>query len=194
MKLFILSILLLAVFQTCFAQKYEYNIIGEHFSDTLYTNKGSITTTANPIVVRERKALFERPKDTTYIYHLVGEGENTEYLVNLYQICAPCFAKWNKLSYADFNSFRNQKLYTGEYLKVALKTDYEKGVTEKVKTRKYYQNIKKRTYIYDIVRNYNININDLRSWNGLSESAYYVEDVRLIVGEIEYKYTCPCLE
>lgn len=192
MKLFILSIVFLALFQTSFAQKYEYNVVGEHFSDTLYTNK--VTTTTNPVITEERKAIFERPKDTAYIYHQIGEGENIEYILNLYQICAPCLAKWNKLDYSDFSSFRKQSLYTGEYLKVAIKKSYEKGIPEKFEIRKHYQNIKKRTYIYDIVRNYNVNISDLRLWNGLSENVYYVEDTRLIVGEIEYKYTCPCLE
>lgn len=197
MKSFILSIFFLALFQTSFAQKYEYNIIGEHFSDTLYNNKIS-TTTSNSVELIERKAVFERPTDTTYIYHLVGEGENAAYILNLYQVCAPCFAEWNNLgtrsSEPFFNQILNQKFYEGEYIKVALKKDYEKGMIDKIKTRKHYQNFPNRTYIYDIVNDYGININELRQWNNLDQYSYYVEDVKLMVGEIEYKYICPCLE
>lgn len=190
MKSFILSILFLALLQTSFAQKYEYNIIGEHFSDTLTTPAGFETKPFAGV----KKAIFEAPSDSTYIYHQVGEGETIEYILNLYQICAPCFSKWNLLNYSDFTSFKNETLYEGEYLKVALKKDYEKGMTDKPKARKYYQDFPNRTYIYDIVNEYGVNINDLREWNNLDSYGYYVENVRLLVGEIEYKYACPCLE
>ncbi len=191
MKSFILSILFLAIFQICFAQKYEYNIFGEHFSDTL---SGKTTTAINPTDTEERKAIFESPEDTTYVYHLVGEGEGIESILNLYQVCAPCIIKWNDLYYHDFATFRNQKLYTGEYLKVALKKDYEKGTAALFKTRRLYQNFLERIYIYDISQRYEISYSQLRSWNNLDESIYYVEDTTLIVGEMEYKYACPCLD
>lgn len=191
MKSFTLSILFLTIFQICFAQKYEYNILGEHFSDTLSSTK---TTVINSIVSEERKAIFERPEDTIYIYHQIGERESIEYILNLYQICVPCLAKWNNLYYSDFATFRKQKLYTGEYLKVALKKDYEKGTVALFKTRKLYQNFPDRIYIYDITERYEISAYELRLWNNLDPNSYYIENMRLIVGGMEYKYACPCLE
>jgi hypothetical protein len=192
MKSFILSILFLFLFQTSsFAQKYEYDITGEHFSDTLKVKTITRVLNREP---KEQKAIFEAPTDTIYIYHLVGEGENAEYILNLYQLCAPCLAKWNNLDYSDFDSFINQSLHIGEYLKVVIKKEYDKGMTEKFETRTLYQNFLEQTYTYDIVRQYRITEADLRLWNNLDQYAYYVEDIRLVVGEIEYKYACPCLE
>lgn len=192
MKSFILSILFFAFLPSSFAQKYEYNILGEHFSDTLYNNVTS-TTPLNG-VRQNRKAIFEKPTDTSYIYHQVGEGENIEYILNLYQICAPCLSKWNNIKYPDFGNFRNQPLHTGEYLKVAIKKDYEQGTTAIFKTRTLYQNFPNRIYIYDITDRYGINTYQLREWNNLNENVYYIEDMQLIVGQVEYKYACPCLE
>jgi hypothetical protein len=186
MKSFILAILFLAIFQTSFAQKYEYNIFGKHFSDTL---SSATTTDVNQTSAEEREAIFERPEDTTYIYHLVGEGESIVYIFNLYQICAPCLVEWNNFDYS-----KTPSLYTGEYLKVALKKDYENGMTTQPKKRRLYENFTNRIYIYDIVNDYGVNINDLRLWNNLDPNSYYIENMRLIVGEQEYKYACPCLE
>ncbi|PIY12209.1 MAG: hypothetical protein COZ18_02575 [Flexibacter sp. CG_4_10_14_3_um_filter_32_15] len=195
MKLLFSVGLFVLIFQTSFAQKYEYNILGEHFSDTAYTNNPVRVTKVNPIIVTERKAIFEQPKESIYIYHQVGENENIEYILNLYQLCAPCFAKWNSFDYPNFYDFKKQKLYEGEYLKVALQKNYANGTAAEFETRTLYQNFSNRTYVYDIVNQYGISVYDLRSWNNLDEYAYYVEEnSRLMVGKIEYKYVCPCLE
>lgn len=190
MKLVYSFVLFFLIFQTSFAQKYEYNIIGEHFSDTVYA-----TTNTKPFAVTDSKAIFEQPQDTTYIYHQVGTNENIEYILNLYQLCAPCFAKWNNLAYSDFNSFKNKTLYEGQYLKVALTKDYEKGTAETFNTRTLYQTFSNQVYIYNVAQQYGVSADDLRRWNNLNEYAYYVEEgSRLIVAKMEYKYACPCME
>ncbi|AFM04083.1 hypothetical protein Fleli_1673 [Bernardetia litoralis DSM 6794] len=234
MKLFILSILFLAFLQTSFAQKYEYNIEGIHFLDTL-TNANLSKTTFEDIKVityegeerafertylsAERKANFEKDNlDSTYIFHLVGEGETIEYILDLYQICTPCFVEWNnfEIIYKEFpivgdkqiqprtlsissreitlDYLREYEIYEGEYLKVALKKDYEQGVTEKIKTKIVYQEFQNRIYVYDIVTQYGISYAQLCSWNNLDVNAYYVDNIRLVVGKVEYKYACPCIE
>ena len=187
------SISFLAILQPSFAQKYEYDIAGVHFSDTLQKMRTHITPLVkNPIQDIEREAIFEMPTDTTYIYHQVGQGERIEYILGLYQICTPCFAKWNNLNYPNFSEFLKQTFYEGEYLKVAVKKEYEKGMPSEYKTRTLYQNFSEQTYIYEIARQYQISESDFKLWNNLGEYAYYIEDVRLIVGKTEYKYACPC--
>lgn len=200
MKSVILSILFLVLLQTSsFAQKYEYSIIGEFFSDTVYDNEVSIIHTKNSVLDTERKAVFDIPVDTTYTYHLVGAGENAGYILNLYQICAPCFAKWNNFeleysNYSGFNSFKDQPLYEGEYLKVALKEEYEKGMSATFKTGVLQQIYAEQAYLGNIARQYEVAYADLCLWNNLDPYAYYVEKTWLIVGKIEYKYACPCVE
>ncbi len=197
MKLIIFSILFLFFLQTSFAQKYEYNILGERFSDTLSTSQVS-TLTLNSAVETGRKATFEMPEDTIYMYHQVGEGENVEYILNLYQLCAPCFAEWNAMDYPSSTSFFTQvitqKLYEGEYLKVALKKQYQNGMSNTFETRTVYTNFSKRIYTRDIMSRYGINRKDLFSWNNLDANTYYIEDRNLITAKIEYKYSCPCFE
>lgn len=190
---FSLFILILFIFQVSFAQKYEYNILGEHFSDTAYTNK-TTQITSNPPLNLVRKPIFDAPEDTTYIYHQIGQNENVEYISNLYQICAPCFAKWNDLQYASFELLQQVDFYEGEYVKVALKTEYEKGTAAEFKTRMLYQTFEEETYLYSISERYEISIGDLRSLNNLNPYAYEVENITLIVGKMEYKYACSCLE
>ncbi len=133
-------------------------------------------------------------EDSIYIYHQVGENENIEYILNLYQICAPCLAKWNNFIYPDFSTLSRQQLFEGEYLKVALRKEYEKGTAAEFKTRILYQDFDEQAYLYTISDNYGISVDDLRSLNNLDAYAYEVENVRLIVGKVEYKYACSCLE
>ncbi len=191
MKPVFLSILIisfLALLQTSFAQKYEYDITGVHYNDTLQ----KITTTIQtPLQNKERKAIFEMPTDEIYIYHQVGEGESIEYILGLYQICAPCFAKWNSFNYPNFSEFLNQNLYEGEYFKVAVKKEYEKGMPAEYKKRTLYHYFAEG-YIYSISEQYKVTLSNLRLWNNLDENTYSLEDVSLIVGETEYKYACPC--
>ncbi|WP_338760931.1 LysM domain-containing protein [Bernardetia sp. ABR2-2B] len=194
MKSFILSVLFFTFLQTSFAQKYEYNIIGEHFSDTLYSNRVISIREVNTATTTDRKAVFERPKDTTYIYHLVGEGENVEYILNLYQTCAPCFSKWNDVEYTEFSTFLKQPFYEGEYLKVALKKEYQNGTAAEFRKRTIYKTFKKQTYLSTIARDYRVTKDELIKWNNLHDGVYMVESTKLIVGEMEYKYTCSCLE
>ncbi len=70
--------------------------------------------------------------------------------MNLYQICVPCLVKWNSITTQGFNIFQPKDLYTGEYLKVAIKEEYEKGTAAEFKTKTLYQNFKNQTYTYDI--------------------------------------------
>jgi hypothetical protein len=192
MKLLFSFALFLVLFQTSFAQKYEYNILGEHFSDTLSKNNIPTGFKSKPLT-GNRKAIFEQPTDSTYIYHQVGNGETIEYILNLYQICAPCCSKWNNLNYSDFNSFKNQLIYEGEYLKVALKKEYDKGTTATFKTRVLYEDFEEQTYIYTISERSGVSVDELRIWNNLDTYAYEVENIRLIIGKTEYKYMCSCL-
>lgn len=195
MKPFLLSILVisfLSFFQTSFAQKYEYNIEGVHFSDSVQKFRNHITPLVkNPNQNIEREAIFEMPTDEIYIYHQVGEGENFEYILGLYQICAPCFAKWNNFNYPNFTDFSKQTLYEGEYLKVATKKEYEKGMPAEYKKRTLYHYFAEG-YIYSIAEQYKVSVSDLRLWNNLDEETYSIGEVTLIVGETEYKYACPC--
>ncbi len=231
MKSFTLSILFLCILSISFAQKYDYDINGNNFAGTLLKSQNNNIKIIvedkvqyvfeKNISNRNRKVYFQNTQlDTNYIYHKVGE-ENIEYILNLYQICAPCFAEWNnfELKYSTYPLATSEKdkkriikknpiaakkmmfeylkafdIFEGEYLKVALKKDYKNGTAAMFKKKKIYQNITKKTYIYDIVRNYNININDLRRWNNLAPYLYYIENMTLIVGETEYKYACPCFD
>jgi len=194
MKSFLLSILaisFLAILQTSFAQKYEYDIAGVHFSDSLQKINTSIQTPLQNRI-EERKAIFEMPTDEIYIYHQVGEGENIEYILGMYQICAPCVAKWNNLNYPNFTEFLKQTFYEGEYLKVVLKKEYEKGMPFEYEKRTLYQYFEDQVYLYNIATQYKVNESDLRLWNSVDKETYYVEDVRLIVGQTQYSYACPC--
>lgn len=192
MKSFILSIVFLVLFQTSFAQKYEYDMEGNHFSDTISKTHKVPSGFKNKPFMGNRKPIFDTPTDSSYIYHQVGNGETIEYILSLYQLCAPCFSKWNFLDYTDFNSFKKQSIYEGEYLKVALKKDYETGTAAEFKTRIQYQYFEEQAYIYTISERYGIPVDELRAWNNLNPYAYEVEDIQLIVGKIEYKYACPC--
>ena len=58
-----------------------------------------------------------------------------------------------------------------------------------------YQTFSNQVYIYNISQQYGISAEDLRRWNNLNEYAYYVEEgSTLIVGKMEYKYACRCME
>lgn len=235
MKPLVLSIVFLAFLQTSFAQNYEYDINGRIFNDSISENSKYDMSEYDIIVIRkdgieyafERVASNERRKpnfentdlDSNYIYHKVAEGENTEYLLELYQICAPCFAKWNnfELEYREFpivgetrklktirdvakeimfEYLKSFELYEGEYLKVALKKNYQNGMSATYKTRFIYVNFERRTYVNDeILRKYNINREQFLEWNiFLEKRVHYVQNITLIIGKIDYKYACPCLE
>ena len=88
-----------------------------------------------------------------------------------------------------------QRLYEGEYLKVALKKDYENGISATFKTRTVYVNFERRTSVNDeILRKYNISREKFLEWNSfLDKRVFHVKDITLIVGKIEYKYSCPCI-
>ncbi len=139
------------------------------------------------------KLTFEPSQDTIYIYHLVAEGESIESVLNMYQLCAPCFAKWNNYSYSTMKSLKRQKLYTGEYLKVALKDDYYKGFPSKPFVQYQYATLDKKLSLYKIAKKYGVSKQELRKWNGFNEYVYTLEaNTKMIVRKQIYKYVCPC--
>ncbi|WP_375558737.1 hypothetical protein ACE193_13420 [Bernardetia sp. OM2101] len=233
MKPFILSILFLAILQTSFAQKYEYDRSGKSITDTLpkspnddikviIAEDGEENALEKTILNGSRTANFESTNlDSNYIYHKVGQGEDITYIVDLYQICAPCFAEWNnfKLEYREFPIAveKGQKepklkmipisskemmfgdlilfeIFEGEYLKVALKKEYEKGIPLDFQLRRFYKNFSYPTYLKDVASDYGVSINNLRYLNNLDRDTFYVGDMVLFLGFIHYKYACPCLE
>jgi hypothetical protein len=139
------------------------------------------------------KAIFETPDDTIYIYHLVGEGESIEFILNMYQLCAPCLAKWNNYPYSEIKNLYRQKVYVGEYLKVALKSEYYKGFPSNPYFGYQYADVKKNTSLYTISEHYGIPVRELKKLNNLNEYVYTIQvDTRMIVGKTMYKYVCPC--
>ncbi|WP_291721650.1 hypothetical protein [Bernardetia sp.] len=230
---FFLTTLLILVFQNVFAQTYEYDINGRSFEDSISKNS-EYDMSDDIIVIRkdgieyafERVASNERRKpnfentdlDSNYIYHKVAEGESTEYLLELYQICAPCFAKWNNFEFEYrefpivgetrklrtipdvateiiFEYLKGFKLYEGEYLKVALRKDYQKGFPTKPRKRYFYYTTKKQMSIYDIPRINgitNYELIELIQKNKLDDIYIIPNNIQLIIGEMEYKYACPC--
>lgn len=165
----------------------QYDSEGNHFADSLKSSPPVVSTNA------KHKVIFDAPQDTIYIYHLVSEGESIEFILNMYQLCAPCFAEWNSYIYSEIKTLYRQKIYAGEYLKVALKSEYYKGFPSDAPFRYQYADIKKNTYLYRMSEHYGITILELRKLNNLNEYVYTLpEDTRMIVGKTLYKYVCPC--
>ncbi len=184
---FVLSFIACIIFSTSSSLYAQYDIEGNHFADSLKNSqKGHIKKT-------NHKAIFDAPQDTIYIYHLVSEGESIEFILNMYQLCAPCFASWNSCPYSEIKNLYRQNIYAGEYLKVALKSEYYKGFLSNPYFGYQYADVKKNTSLYTISERYGIPIMELKRLNNLNEYVYTLpEDTRMIVGKTIYKYVCPC--
>ena len=101
MKLFIYYLsFLLTLFQISFAQKYEYNIWGEHFDDTPPKNQKIVTQLYQ--VIHKEKPFSKSQKIHIYFYHQVGEGETADDIMNLYQIVCALFGEMEFYYYARF--------------------------------------------------------------------------------------------
>ena len=176
------------IFSCCTFSYAQYNIYGKHFEDTL-----KIISTVTTAPQKIHKVIFDAPTDETYIYHMVAEGESIESILNMYQLCAPCFASWNNYTYTDFYSLKREQLYAGEYLKVALKKDYYEGFPSNSFTKYEYATLTERISLYNISRRYGISQQELRKWNNFNEYLYNVEGgTKIIVAKNVYKYVCPC--
>ena len=228
MKYFITTLLIL-VFQNLLAQNYQYDINGRSFDDSLakevqqdikvIREDGIEYVLEETASNQKRKPNFENTDlDSNYIYHQVGIGENIETILNLYQICAPCFAEWNNFEreYEEFpiagenrklktipsavkkimfEYLKTFELYEGEYLKVVRKEDYYNTTPTQPKKRYIYHTFQEQMWLYDITEQYGISVYELRSLNNLSDETYEIEgNTTLIIGQVEYKYVCPCLK
>ena len=184
---FVLSCITCIIFSMPSSLYAQYDIAGNHFTDSLKNSQTILINNA------KHKAIFDAPQDTVYIYHLVSEGESIEFILNMYQLCAPCFASWNNYPYSEIKNLYRQKIYAGEYLKVALKSEYYKGFPSDTHFRYQYADIKKNTSIYRISELYGISMIELKRLNNLNEYVYTIQvDTRMIVGKTIYKYVCPC--
>jgi LysM repeat protein len=164
----------------------QYDSEGNHFEDSTKISKALVTTATH-------KVNFKAPQDTIYIYHLVAEIEDIEFILNLYQLCAPCFAEWNNYSYSGVKNLKRQQLYIGEYLKVALKKDYHKGFLSNPIFIYKYVETEQNISPYVISELYGISVEQLIEWNNHNEYVYSAEGKpKIIIDKKVYKYVCPC--
>ncbi|WP_291721326.1 LysM peptidoglycan-binding domain-containing protein [Bernardetia sp.] len=173
-----------------YSSQAQHDIYGNYYEDSLLVRP--VVQTVRTIT---HQGVFETPKEDEYIYHMVAEGETIESILNMYQLCAPCFTKWNNYTYSSLESLKREKLYEGEYLKVALKEQYYKGFISNPVKKYNYLKLDKRLSVYKIARRYGVSESQLKTWNKLNEYTYNLEaGTTLIVNEKVYKYVCPCKE
>ena len=186
MKMYLSILLFIFITQSSLAQ---YDIEGYSYEDSLM--RPLVQTVSTTI----HQNIFDPPTEDEYIYHMVAEGETIESILNMYQLCAPCFTKWNNYTYSSLESLKREKLYEGEYLKVALKEEYYKGFISNPVKKYNYLKLDKRLSLYKIARRYGVSELQLKTWNKLNEYMYNLEaGTTLIVNEKVYKYVCPCKE
>lgn len=121
-----------------------------------------LSPTASPTVTYSRVTAERYPRGTK-VTHVVRRGESLYAIALAYGTTVESIAYWNKIS-------TSRPIHPGDKLAIISRTKIAAKSTVQAGGKKIVHSVKQGDTLYDIARNYNITVSQLKRWNNLQRN------------------------